>query len=67
MKVYAQQGDTLDSLCCRYYNRTAAVVEKVFAANKGIADLGPLLPHGTAVDLPDIAEQPVQEAIKLWD
>jgi phage tail protein X len=67
MKVYAQQGDTLDSLCWRYYNRTAAVVEKVYAANKGIADLGPLLPHGTAIELPDIPDQPVQEAIKLWD
>ena len=67
MKVYAEQGDTLDSLCWRYYNRTALVVEKVYAANTGIADLGPLLPHGTAVFMPDIAEQPVQETIKLWD
>ena len=67
MKVYAEQGDTLDSLCWRYYNRTALVVEKVYAANIGIADLGPLLPHGTAVFRPDIAEQPVQETIKLWD
>ncbi|MBU9812625.1 tail protein X [Rahnella sp. SL6] len=67
MKIYAQQGDTLDSLCWRYYNRTVSVVEKVYAANTGIADLGPLLPHGTAVDMPDIAEQPVQEVLKLWD
>ncbi|CAM3864350.1 tail protein X [Rahnella victoriana] len=67
MKVYVEQGDTLDSLCWRYYNRTAVVVEKVYAANKGIADLGPLLPHGTAVEMPDIAEQPVQETLKLWD
>ena len=67
MKLYAEQGDTVDSMCWRYYGRTAGVVEKVYAANKGIADLGALLPHGTAIDMPDVAEQPQQEILKLWD
>jgi len=67
MKIYAQQGDTVDSMCWRFYGRTASIVEKVYNANKNIADWGPVLPHGTAVDMPEIAEAPVKESLRLWD
>lgn len=67
MKLYAQQGDTVDSMCWRFYGHTASVVEKVYNANKSIADWGPVLPHGTPVDMPDIAEAPVKESLRLWD
>jgi phage tail protein X len=67
MKLYAQQGDTVDSMCWRFYGRTASVVEKVYQANNGIAGLGPVLPHGTAVEMPDIAEASVKESLRLWD
>ncbi|MCF6782575.1 tail protein X [Stutzerimonas stutzeri] len=64
----AQQGDTLDALCWRHYGRTAGVVEQVLDANPGLADLGPVIPHGTLVQLP---EQPVRaeqrQAVNLWD
>ena len=53
MKAYALQGDTLDAICARYYGRTEGVVETVLAANPGLAELGAVLPHGTAVELLD--------------
>ena len=52
MKTFALQGDTLDAICVRYYGRTEGVVETVLAANPGLAELGAVLPHGTAVELP---------------
>jgi phage tail protein X len=67
MKVYAEQGDTVDSLCWRYYGSTGSVVEKVYAANVGLASQGAILPHGYAVELPDITQAAVSETVSLWD
>ncbi|QIU90062.1 tail protein X [Yokenella regensburgei] len=67
MKVYAMQGDTLDALCARYYGRTEGVVEVVLQANSGLSELGVILPHGTAIDLPDVQSAPVTETINLWE
>jgi phage tail protein X len=66
--VYAQQGDTVDAICWRIYGRTASVTEAVLDANPGLADLGPVLPHGTAVILPDTAPQAQElQMVNLWD
>lgn len=66
--VIAAQGDTVDSLCWHYYGRTAGVTEAVLDANPGLADLGPIIPHGTTVILPDAAPQPEQrQVVNLWD
>lgn len=67
MKVYAMQGDTIDALCARYYGRTEGVVEVVLQANSGLSELGVILPHGTAIDLPDVQSAPVTETINLWE
>ncbi|MGR7708496.1 tail protein X [Klebsiella aerogenes] len=67
MKAYAMQGDTLDALCARYYGRTEGVVETVLQANPGLSELGVILPHGTAIDLLDVASSPVTETINLWE
>jgi phage tail protein X len=67
MNVIAQQGDTLDALCFRHYGRTGGIVEAVLEANPGLAELGALLPHGTAVSLPDVDTAPVTETVNLWD
>jgi phage tail protein X len=70
MQVRAQQSDTLDALCWRHYGRTASVVEAVLAANPGLADLGAILPHGTAVELPDLpasAQAATNTLVQLWD
>ncbi|MEW5560251.1 tail protein X [Enterobacter asburiae] len=67
MQVIAQQGDTLDALCQRYYGRTGGVVEAVLDENPGLAELGAILPHGTAVSLPEVDTAPVTETVNLWD
>ena len=66
--VIANQGDTVDAICWRYYGRTAGVTETVLDANPGLADLGPVIPHGTAVTLSDAAPQAEQrQVVNLWD
>ncbi len=66
--VIANQGDTVDAICWRYYGRTAGVTEAFLDANPGLADLGPVIPHGTAVTLPDAAPQAEQrQVVNLWD
>lgn len=54
MNVFAQQGDTVDALCWRYYGSTDGTVEAVLEANAGLADHGPVLPMGTVVYLPPL-------------
>jgi len=66
--VHAQQGDTVDAICWQVYGRTAGVTEAVLDANPGLADLGTILPHGTLVQLPDVAPQAEQrQMVNLWD
>lgn len=65
--LHAAQGDTVDAICWRHYGRTAGVVEQVLDANPGLASLGPILPHGTAVQLPDITTQQQRQTVQLWD
>lgn len=67
MKAWAQQGDTLDEICARYYGRTEGVFEAVLAANPGLAELGAVLPYGTAIELPDVQASAVAETINLWE
>lgn len=67
MRVIASQGDTLDALCYRRYGRTEGVVETVLAVNPGLAELGAVLPHGTAVELPVVESSTTSETINLWD
>lgn len=68
MWVYAQQGDTLDALCWRHLGTTRGVIEQALELNPGLADLGPILPHGTAVDLPEQpAAAPARPIVRLWD
>ncbi len=68
MRVLAQQGDTVDVLCWRHFRRTRGLVEVVLEINPGIADHGPVLPHGTAVELPEAPKnQPNTPILQLWD
>lgn len=67
MKVIAQQGDTVDALCWRHHGSSAAV-EQVLEINPGLAALGPILPHGTPVTLPDTDPAPAgTNYLNLWD
>ena len=63
-----KEGDVIDAVCRRYYGREAGAVEAVLEANPGLAGLGPVLPAGTQVTLPDLP-RPLEaiETVKLWD
>lgn len=67
MNAFALQGETLDALCFRVLGQTAGVVERTLELNPGLAGYGTVLPHGTPVELPDVAEQPQKTMIQLWD
>jgi phage tail protein X len=67
MKVRALQYDTVDALCWRHYGRTQGVTEQVLQANPGLADHGPILPHGLEVELPDSAPAATSQTVQLWD
>ncbi|HBE9080974.1 tail protein X [Serratia fonticola] len=67
MQVFAQQGDTVDALCWRYFGRTQGVVEQVYSLNAGLADAGAILLHGQPVTLPDVTVSPQRETVNLWD
>ncbi|PUA16814.1 tail protein X [Glaciimonas sp. PCH181] len=69
MIVRAQQHDTLDLLCWRHLGATANVVEAALECNPGLADLGPLMPHGQLVILPDSTGLPTNTilTVNLWD
>ncbi len=66
--VRAQQNDTVDALCWRHYGRTAGVTEAVLDANPGLADYGPTLPQGLAVQMPEAqVSAPQRQMVNLWD
>jgi len=68
MNVIAQQGDTLDALCWRHVQQTRGVVEQALELNRDLAALGPILPLGTAVILPEPVHvaAPTQPLVQLW-
>lgn len=66
-QIRAVQGDTVDRICYLHYGYTAGVTEAVYLANPGLAELGALLPTGTLITLPEVAEQPTQTTVQLWN
>lgn len=68
MIVIAQQGDTVDQLCHRHLGGTASVTEQVLELNPGLSALGPVLPMGTRITLPDaLPAKQDNQLIQLWD
>jgi phage tail protein X len=65
--ITAQQHETVDELVYRITGSTAQV-EAVYQANQNLADLGPHLPHGTTVIIPDANPQKTQTVKRqtLW-
>lgn len=63
-----RQGETVDLACLAFYGRTAKVVEAVIDTNPGLAALGPVLPLGTKITMPDIpATSTAKPLTSLWD
>ncbi|MEI9696155.1 tail protein X [Atlantibacter hermannii] len=67
MKVRAQQNDTVDAICWRYYRRSQGMTEAVLNANPGLAERGPVLPHGLEIELPEQVPAAVARTIQLWE
>lgn len=67
--VRAIEGDTLDALIWRARGLGPADLPAVLTANPGLAALGPVLPKGTAVLLPDTPTpaSTVRDTLNLWD
>ncbi len=66
--VIARQHDTVDLLCLRHLGATAGVTEAAYRMNPGLADLGPILPLGRTVVLPDLPANTARiETVQLWD
>lgn len=65
--VQAREGEALDAILWRARGRTAGLVEQTLQLNPGLAELGPTLPAGTPITLPEpTSAQPVRETVKLW-
>jgi phage tail protein X len=67
--IIAQQGDTLDALLWRERGLGPADLTTVLEANPGLADLGTVLPLGTAVSIPATATPTPRTLplVQLWD
>lgn len=66
-QVYrTKAGDTVDAIAWKHYGREAAAGD-ILEANRRLADLGPGLPAGVEVILPDLPEPVEPAAIRLWD
>ena len=63
-----RDGDILDAICKAWYSESSRYTEAVLEANPGLADLGPMLPAGVVIDLPEFPELSVRPGlIRLWD
>lgn len=63
----ARAGETLDALIWRARGLGPDDLPTVLAANPGLAALGPILPVGTAVILPDAPPAARQrDVVQLW-
>ena len=67
--IHARQGDTLDQLLHRERALGPEALGTVLAANPGLAQLGAVLPTGTAVTVPPAAQAaPVErQYLDFWD
>jgi phage tail protein X len=72
MQTYStKDGDVLDAITYDQYPDLPQpiVLMRVFDANPGLADYGPVLPAGLLVTLPDIPveqAQPRVQFVKFW-
>ncbi|TNI42157.1 tail protein X [Aeromonas veronii] len=67
MQLRSLQGDTLDLILFRHYGYTAGITEQVLNLNPGLAELGPILPTGTLINMPAAPTQAEQPLIQLWE
>lgn len=61
------QGETIDLICRRVYGDESKFVEEVLKINPGVAALGPKLPIGVRIKLPDLAKLTEPTSQSYWD
>lgn len=62
-----KDGDMIDAICYRYYGASSGYMEKVLAANSGLAAQGPVYSAGIEIELPAVQASAVQATRKtLW-
>lgn len=64
-----QDFTTLDFLLWKRFGKeTRGAVDETLALNQDQAELGPILPVGTKVDIkiPDVKAEPVIKIVRLW-
>lgn len=62
-----KDGDTIDRICWKHYERQAGAVEAVLDANPGLSDRGPVLSAGVLINLPELPEPEAEQGVSLWD
>lgn len=64
----ASDGDMVDAICWKHYakGQQPLAVERVYEANRGLADLGPVLAAGTVVILPDLPAPEATPIVRIW-
>jgi len=66
MKYRTKDGDVVDMIAWKVYGREGMAVA-IYEANPGLADIGPILPAGVLIDLPDApVVQATAPAVRLW-
>ena len=61
-------ADTADYIAWKHYGtQDGQVVEQLVEANPGLADLGPVLPAGILLTLPDVQPATSAQVVRLWD
>ena len=64
----SREGETVEALVWRALGTCAGrIIERVLDANAGLAALGPVLPSGTCVLVPEIPAAVAVERVRLWD
>ncbi len=61
----SMDGETVDLIALRVYGDTS-MSSAVLEANPGLSALGPVLPRGTKIALPE-KQTPTKTGVNLWD
>lgn len=63
-----KDGDMIDAICWRHYakGQQPLAVERVYLANPGLAERGPVLPAGITVTLPDLPRPEATPILRIW-
>lgn len=62
-----KNGDMLDKVCWDYYGPRQGAYELVMDANPGLAKVGPILPSGMVLVMPELPAIEKNGTVSLWN